>query len=248
MAKKTKCPECPAGEKWAVPYADFLSLLLALFIALWAISKTDTEKIKALKVEFIKIFDFTPTQTLESDTVNQERFQGSAEKPDEQIEALKALTMTQQETIQKLRAALDQSENQVATHLPARIPFERGSAVISSADVQDSLKYIVDFSKRLGPNVKIEIRGFTDNSDSARTSYDLAYERAKAVGDYFIEGGVDVKNLSLKSYGLNSPLNNDASSELNNRVEIYYKIDTANEALQKSVLEQINQNFNPQRN
>ena len=38
MAKKKKCPECPAGEKWAVPYADFLSLLLALFIALYAIS------------------------------------------------------------------------------------------------------------------------------------------------------------------------------------------------------------------
>lgn len=248
MAKKNKCPECPAGEKWAVPYADFLSLLLALFIALWAISKTDAEKIKALKTEFIRIFDFTPTQTLESDTVNQERFQGAAQKPDEQIEALKALTMTQQETIQKLRAALDQSENQVATHLPARIPFERGSAEINSADVQDSLKYIVDFSKRLGPNVKIEIRGFTDNSDSARTSYDLAYARAKAVGDFFIDGGVDIKNLSLKSYGLNSPLNNDSSSELNNRVEIYYKIDTANEALQKSVLEQINQNFRPNEN
>ncbi|MBH0261968.1 flagellar motor protein MotB, partial [Helicobacter pylori] len=38
MAKKNKPTECPAGEKWAVPYADFLSLLLALFIALYAIS------------------------------------------------------------------------------------------------------------------------------------------------------------------------------------------------------------------
>lgn len=54
MAKKHKCPECPAGEKWAVPYADFLSLLLALFIALWAISKTNPAKVEALKTEFIK--------------------------------------------------------------------------------------------------------------------------------------------------------------------------------------------------
>ena len=46
MAKKKKCPECAAGEKWAVPYADFLSLLLALFIALWAISSTSVEKAK----------------------------------------------------------------------------------------------------------------------------------------------------------------------------------------------------------
>lgn len=54
MAKKHKCPECPAGEKWAVPYADFLSLLLALFIALWAISKTNPAKVEALKLNLLK--------------------------------------------------------------------------------------------------------------------------------------------------------------------------------------------------
>mgnify|MGYP000387921959 CR=1 FL=1 len=48
MAKKKKCPECPAGERWAVPYADFLSLLLALFIALYAISSQNKDKLKAL--------------------------------------------------------------------------------------------------------------------------------------------------------------------------------------------------------
>lgn len=242
MAKK-KCPECPAGERWAVPYADFLSLLLALFIALWAISESNPAKVEALKTEFIKIFDFTPSQTLEQESANQQKYQGSSQSPQDQIESLKQLTMTQQETIQKLKAALDQSENQVATHLPAKILFERGSAQIASADVQDSLKYIVDFSRRLGPNVQIEIRGFTDNSDSARISYDLAYQRAKVVGDFFLAGGVDAKNLSLKSYGLNEPINNDASDIQNNRVEIYYKIDIANEELQKSVLESINQNF-----
>ncbi|MFW3439881.1 flagellar motor protein MotB, partial [Aliarcobacter butzleri] len=41
--KKCKC-ECPAGEKWAVPYADFLSLLLALFIALYALASINVEK------------------------------------------------------------------------------------------------------------------------------------------------------------------------------------------------------------
>ena len=68
MAKKHKCPECPAGEKWAVPYADFLSLLLALFIALWAISKTNPAKVEALKTEFVKIFDYTSTQTVKEES------------------------------------------------------------------------------------------------------------------------------------------------------------------------------------
>lgn len=66
MAKKKKCPDCPAGEKWAVPYADFLSLLLALFIALWAISSTAAADSEALKSEFVKIFDFTLTSPLPS--------------------------------------------------------------------------------------------------------------------------------------------------------------------------------------
>ena len=64
MAKKKKCPECPAGEKWAVPYADFLSLLLALFIALYAISAVNISKVEALKTEFIKIFEFPDTKSL----------------------------------------------------------------------------------------------------------------------------------------------------------------------------------------
>ena len=38
MGKKCKKVVCEAGEKWAVPFADFFSLLLALFIALALLS------------------------------------------------------------------------------------------------------------------------------------------------------------------------------------------------------------------
>ena len=65
MAKKPSKCECPAGEKWAVPFADFLSLLLALFIALYALASVNIEKQKALKEEFVKIYSFnTLSQTL----------------------------------------------------------------------------------------------------------------------------------------------------------------------------------------
>ena len=225
MAKK-KEQECPAGEKWAVPYADFLSLLLALFIALWAISESNPSKAEALKTEFIKIFDFTPSQTVEQETPNQKEHKGASQKRQNELEALKSLTTAQQETIQQLRQALDQSENQVALQLPARVEFERGSAQIKTGDMADFIKYMVEFSLRLPNTVQIEIRGYTDNSDTATNSFNLGYERAKNVAQLFLNGGVDAKNLSIKSFGLNSPLeNNDASSLKNNRVEIYYKID-----------------------
>ncbi|MEJ7553560.1 MAG: flagellar motor protein MotB, partial [Aquificaceae bacterium] len=38
MARKKKCPE-EVSEKWAIPYADFLTLLLCLFIALFAMAQ-----------------------------------------------------------------------------------------------------------------------------------------------------------------------------------------------------------------
>ena len=111
MAKKHKCPECPAGEKWAVPYADFLSLLLALFIALWAISKTNPAKVEALKTEFVKIFDYTSTQTIKEESKTQEKYKGAAKEESDELKSLKQMTMTQQETIKRLQAALDQSDN-----------------------------------------------------------------------------------------------------------------------------------------
>lgn len=62
MARKLKCKKvtCPPAEKWAVPTADFFSLLLALFIALFAIASVNTEKMKAIKEEFVKIYDYAP--------------------------------------------------------------------------------------------------------------------------------------------------------------------------------------------
>lgn len=241
MAKKHKCPECPAGEKWAVPYADFLSLLLALFIALWAISETNPAKTEALKTEFVKIFDYTVTQTVEQDTKNQQEFKGASKKKEDELENLKLAVIAQQETIKKLQAALDQSENQISLNLPSKIQFQKGSAEIISDDIKDFLKRMVQLSLQMPPQVKIEIRGYTDNSDSVSRSFDLAYERAKNVFTYFINGGVSVKNLSIKSYGLNNPLENNPSLLENNRVEIYFKVDTEDTSAQKSVLQLLQQ-------
>lgn len=239
MAKKHKCPECPAGEKWAVPYADFLSLLLALFIALWAISKTNPAKVEALKTEFIKIFDYTTTQSVQQESKSQEKYKGAAKQESDELEALRQASLTQQKTIQKLQAALDQSDNQIALNLPSRVEFEKGSAQIISADIQDFLRRMAQVSLHLPPQVKIEIRGYTDNSDTAIRSFELGYQRAQNVLQYFIEGGVPIKNLSIKSYGLNEPLDNNPSDLSNNRVEIYFKVDTEDKNAQKSVLDAI---------
>ncbi len=239
MAKKVKCPECPAGEKWAVPYADFLSLLLALFIALWAISKTNPAKVEALKTEFVKIFDYTATQTVQEQTKDTYKYKGSQEEKDDELNKLKQMAMNQQEIIKKLQAALDQSENQEILNLPSKVEFARGSAEIVSVDVQDYLKRMAQLISYLPPQVEIEIRGYTDNSDTTIRSYDLGYARAENVLKYLMEGGVNTKNISLKSYGLNSPINGDPQALENNRAQIYFKVDIKDNDAKQSVLDLI---------
>ncbi|EOV9223975.1 OmpA family protein, partial [Campylobacter upsaliensis] len=141
------------------------------------------------------------TQAVKTESQNTEKHAGASRTPNDEVEALKRLTLSQQETIRKLKAALDQSENQIALNLPSRVEFAKNSAEIVSADVQDYLKRMAQLSLSLPPQAKIEIRGFTDNSDSALRSFELGYERAKAVMNYFIDGGVSVGKLSIKSYG-----------------------------------------------
>src|SRR5471032_1905771 len=47
MARKPKAPEHVNLERWLVSYADFITLLFAFFVILYATSKADASKFKA---------------------------------------------------------------------------------------------------------------------------------------------------------------------------------------------------------
>ena len=59
MAKKkhAKPHEEENGEAWLLPYSDLMTLLLALFIALFAISQTDQKKMSELAQAFTAAFN-----------------------------------------------------------------------------------------------------------------------------------------------------------------------------------------------
>lgn len=55
MSKKEHHEE-HVDETWLIPYADMLTLLLALFIVMFAMSKVDQQKLEALSKDFSAIF------------------------------------------------------------------------------------------------------------------------------------------------------------------------------------------------
>ena len=69
----------------------------------------------------------------------------------------------------------------------------------------------------------IEISGHTDNTGSDEVNNRLSLERANAVKDYLLKGGIDTARIRTKGYGKTKPKADNATEEgrqINRRVEI----------------------------
>ena len=245
MGKKKKCKkvECPAGEKWAVPTADFFSLLLALFIALFAIASVNSEKIKAVKEEFIKIYDFAPTpeqmtpiQKLapESDKPDPDAVGkpsgkmliiqgGSIMEGEEKIkeETKDSISKIQKELLNSTMGGdgpLDQSLDGVLLKLPVSIAFRGASATIDDDEIHLFISRIAYIINALPANADVSVRGYTDAQPLAKSSsymdnIDLSIKRADAVMRELIKNGVSAERLSAAGFGSAKPIAENTTEE-----------------------------------
>jgi chemotaxis protein MotB len=249
--KKCKKTECPAGEKWAVPTADFFSLLLALFIALYALSSVNKEKVKAVKEEFVKIYDYAPVP----ESVNPVLEMASEEKPTTDtpaspsgkmpvtdggalLEGTPAPSESAADLIEKIQqemksasmgeGPLDQTMDGVLLKLPATIPFRGSNAAIEDEEMHLFLKRVAEIINTLPPSVDISVRGYTDNlslqGTTHRDNLELSSRRADTVVRELIRYGVSPERLSTAGFGAAKPVaenTSEANRAKNRRVEFY---------------------------
>lgn len=255
--KKCKKTECPAGEKWAVPYADFLSLLLALFIALYALASVNTEKMKALKEEFVKIYDYSAKpeeanpvirMNAKSGDAAKDKDKGNAGGASAQLEEISKLA----EMIQKMNigeGSLEQKIDGAMLKLPTKMLFAPGSAEITNSDSMLFLKRVSDIIAMLPKNVEVIVKGYTDSSPLPQGSkyqdnLELSTARANAVIRVLVKNGIARDRLSSAGYGDTKPITHDDTvegREKNGRVEFTMRIsgpDTTNK--KESILDTLN--------
>lgn len=254
MAKKKckKCPECPAGEKWAVPTADFFSLLLALFIALYALASVNKEKVRALKEEFVRIYDYAPapeeispvlpmnpetSDKVEKSSVGKMPVSSGGALLDSSPTAgdgqtIASDTESQEEQAQNItvgEGSLDQAMDGVLLKLPATIPFRGSNASIDDQEMHLFIKRVADIINRLPPTVDISVRGYTDNlvpprGSQYRDNLDLSSARAATVVRELIQNGVSADRLSSAGFGAAKPLarNSSEANRAKNRRVEFY--------------------------
>lgn len=239
MAKKKKAQECPAGEKWAVPYADFLSLLLALFIALWAISNVDQAKANMMTTAMIKIFEFpdSSSATKKQEGGRQGRLENANTATALNQESQDGQTIKTNRRNERYNIALDQAENQIALDLPTEIRFSPGSASIEKEDVKLFLRTVSMIVAKLPSSVSVEVRGFADDSDDYVENYRLSASRGFNVLNHLIADGVEPKRLQFLAMGQN--YRGWRSGKDLKIAKIFFKVDIRDQRSQKSVLDLI---------
>lgn len=254
MSKK-KAQECPAGERWAVPYADFLSLLLALFIALWAISSTESSKAKALSQALVTAFSNPPRSSVFQPIFQRPPDPGEVREDTEgkqpQTADGSASAVAVKDSIAQIQmliqegGVLEQIEQGIILRLPADLLFEEGRADLNNEEMITYVRRIAEIINKLPPEVKIDVRGYTDDkplSSNARYKdlYELAAARAYAVMSNLLANGVNPEKLSYSSYGKYSPVAPNTTLEnraKNNRVEIFLSSSPSSVRTIKSVLD-----------
>lgn len=127
----------------------------------------------------------------------------------------------------------NQPDNTYANDIPLQ-PIEINASIVlknilfDTKSAQLHAESLIEINKLLqllveNPTINIQINGHTDNVGSPADNLKLSTERAKAIVDYLLGKGIDMKRLKYKGYGETKPINEnntETGRALNRRTEI----------------------------
>ena len=214
MAKKCPKCECPAGEKWAVPFADFLSLLLALFIALYALASVNVEKQKALKEEFVKIYSYADTNSMEQSDEEEKAKTDKESQDDIEGKAAAAEAISQLDELEKKSkngGNLEELEEGTFMAIPAQLLFDQGKAELTSQYAPAFLSRIAKLFAVMPEDTEINVKGYAEDSEIKNSKYQDALElstaRANNVIRELVKYKISPERLYSSGYGSSKAAN-----------------------------------------
>ncbi|WP_456272074.1 flagellar motor protein MotB [Bacillus sp. AK031] len=240
--RKKQHHEEHVDESWLIPYADILTLLLALFIVLFASSNIDAAKFKEMSETFNEIFvgGSSVMEYPAPDSSNALPEKKEEEKPMtvDEVEAAKKKDRKELEDLQKKvngYIAANELQKQFATELTSEgllltirdnVLFQSGSALVGSKD-EGVAKELSGLLEMDSPRSVI-ISGHTDNIPISNASYESNWELSVMRAVNFMKiilknQNLDPRWFSAKGFGEFKPLASNDTNEgraKNRRVEV----------------------------
>ncbi|RKQ19389.1 flagellar motor protein MotB [Ureibacillus endophyticus] len=238
MAKKAKKKkeDVHINESWLLPYSDLMTLLLALFIVLFASSSIDQVKLAKMSAVFNEIFDggsgfMDQTSMLENPTSSTP---GLSEAEKAYIQDQRELKDIQDKVdnfiaVNELEDTFETSMTDEGLLITIRdtILFDPGKADVKSEyiPIADELASLL----KMDPARHIVVTGHTDNvpqnGGEFASNWELSVMRAVNILELLVSSNpeLDPKYFSAKGYGEYYPIASNETAEgraKNRRVEV----------------------------
>jgi chemotaxis protein MotB len=221
------------ADRWLLSYADFTTLLLVFFMALYTVSDVNEAKLATAASSLRAAFD-TPATAASSepavaskDVAAEPATTGALPAPPR----TDAIARVREQIEKELAGAITAGQLEIGADdrgLVLSLP-ESATFPVASADVTSDAQAVIDrVATTLEPlDVTVRIEGHTDDTPirTARYSsnWELSTARASAVVARFIEQRVDPRRLSAAGYGEFHPRASNGTADgraSNRRVDV----------------------------
>ncbi len=231
------------GERWLVSYADFITLLMVLFVVLYSMGQTDVKKYKQLADSMKVAFSVGGSSKLVDPKINSAAgamedgeskpivIPGIPEDPPQTEEVAGQLTQMLSDNGIGNEVSVQTNIEGVMISLSEKLVFTPGSDQLAP-EVYPLLDTIANMVIPIDNNVRLV--GHTDDTpplDSKyKNSFELSMARAMLVAEYLMSKGVSPERLLISGRGQYDPIfpnDTDQHRSLNGRVDIVviYRVD-----------------------
>ncbi len=233
---KKKHEEHENSERWLVSYADFITLLMVMFVVLYSMGQVDVKKYKTLATSMRAAFSMgAPVKIVdpqinaaggseETGRPNPIEIPGIPQKPPESQEVAGELTTMLKNMNLGGAVSVQTNIEGVLISLSEKLVFTPGTAKLQN----DAFPVLDTIAKMVLPvENQIRIVGHTDTSQPIDPRYsnnwDLSTGRAIVIADYLISKGIAADRLTVSGRGEYQPIFPNDTLEhrsLNSRADI----------------------------
>lgn len=249
MARKKEPEKAPNHERWLVSYGDFITLLFAVFVTLYAMSQTDRKKVEQVAASYRTAFgvttgttsgkpqimnktDIMPIPSMRAQPKNVEKPKSKSDGPNK----VQATKKDFKEILVALEKFLIEKQAQDKVHIEITKRglvismkeagfFDSGSATINPA----SYELLAKMAETLLPyGNEISFEGHTDTipirSPAFQSNWELSTARATSLARFFMDRhGLSPEKISVTGYGEYRPVADNSTEEgrkQNRRVDL----------------------------
>lgn len=229
MARQRRTQQPDNLDRWLVSYADFITLLFAFFVVMYAISAVNEGKYKIFTTSVITAFGGHGADRPEAGTDSSEQealLRSLVERRDaRQAERLRKQQEYMQNVARQLnqvmaplvnagQVSVTQTSRGVVLEINASALFVQGEAELH----KDAVKVLAQAAQLLQQGEQdIEVDGYTDDvpikSPRFPSNWELSSARASSVARLFIDHGVEQTRLSVVGSASNNPVASNATPE-----------------------------------